>query len=86
MTSLDVLQDAMPRQKSLTLIPRQAEDFPRGDNHSRHVPLSTYLAGLQPISCNSRFVYIHVNIGKGFTCGKNFNKKYRAAAKLISNH
>ena len=67
MTSLDVLHGAMPHQKSLTLINKEAEDFPRGDNHSR-------------------FVYIHVNIGKAFTCGENFNKKYRAAAKLISKH
>ena len=58
------LPDAMPHQGSLTLIPREAEDFPRGDNHSKHVPLPTYLAWLQPINCNSRFVYIHVNIGK----------------------
>ena len=40
------LRDAMPRQRSLTLIPREAEDFPRGDNHSKHVPLPTYLAWL----------------------------------------
>ena len=38
------LRDAMPRQTSLTLICREAEDFPRGDNHSKHVALPTYLA------------------------------------------
>ena len=37
------LQDAMPHQRSLTLIPREAED-PQGDNHSKHVPLPPYLA------------------------------------------
>ena len=25
-------------------LPRVAEDFPRGGNHSKHVPLRTYLA------------------------------------------
>ena len=28
---------------------REAEDFPRGDSHSKHMPLLTYLAWLQPI-------------------------------------
>ena len=52
------LRDAMPGQWSLThahvtygtpcharghLIPREAEDFPRGDDHSKHALLSTYL-------------------------------------------
>ena len=62
------LRDAMPRQRSLTLtltvIPREAEDFPRGDNHSKRVPLPTHLAWLQPIHHNSRFSFMHVNIGK----------------------
>ena len=31
----------MPPTQSL---PREAEDFPRGSNHSQHVPLLTYLA------------------------------------------
>ena len=47
------LQDTMPHQRSPTLIPREAEDFPRGGNHSKHVPLPTYLGWLQPISYNS---------------------------------
>ena len=38
------LWDTMPRQRSLTFIAREAEDFPRGGNHSKHVPLPTYLA------------------------------------------
>ena len=33
-----------------------------------------------------KFVLIHVNIARVFTCGENFDKKYRSAAKLISNH
>ena len=47
---------ALPTQP----LPREAEDFPRGDNHSKHVPLLTYFAWLQPIYYNSRFVFILV--------------------------
>ena len=42
------LRDTMPRQRSLTLIPREAEDFSRGDRHFKHVPLLTYLICLSP--------------------------------------
>ena len=44
------LRDTMPRQRSLTLtlIPREAEDFPRGDRHFKHAPLPTYLICLSP--------------------------------------
>ena len=31
-----------------TLIPREAEDFPRGDRHFKHAPLPTYLICLSP--------------------------------------
>ena len=34
-------------------LPREAEDFPRGGKHSKHVPLLTYLAWLQPIIINN---------------------------------
>ena len=72
------LRDAMPHQRSLTLtltlISREAEDFPRGDNHSKHVPLPKYLACLQPIHHNSRFGFMHVNIGKAFTWAKTLIK------------
>ena len=44
------LRDTMPRQRSPTFIPREAKDFPRGDSHSKHLPLPTYLAWLQPIT------------------------------------
>ena len=30
-------------------LPREAEDFPRGGSHPKHMPLLTYLAWLQPI-------------------------------------
>ena len=55
-------------------IARKAEDFPRGDNQSKHMPLPTYLDWLQPIHYNFGFAFIHVNIGKAFTCGENINK------------
>ena len=36
-------------QGSLTFIPREAEDFPRGDKHFKHVPPPTYLIYFSPI-------------------------------------
>ena len=33
----------MQCQRSLTLLPREAEDFHRGDRHFKHVPPLTYL-------------------------------------------
>ena len=45
-------------------LPREAKDFPRGDNHSKHNPLLTYLAWLQPIYFNLKFVFIRVNTAK----------------------
>ena len=42
------LWDAMPRQRSPTLIPREVEDFPRSDRHFKHVPPPTYLIHLSP--------------------------------------
>ena len=47
------LRDTMPCQRSPTLLPREAEDFPRGGNHSKHMPLLTCLASLQPICYKS---------------------------------
>ena len=80
------LQNAMPRQRSLTLIPREGEDFPRGENHSKHMPLPTYLAWLQPVHYNSRFLFIHVKSTKILLAVKTLIKKHRAEAKLISSH
>ena len=62
--------------ESLTLLPREVDDFLRGGNHSKHMPPLTYLAWLQPIYYNSMVVFIHINITKSFTCDENFNKKY----------
>ena len=61
------LWDTMPCHWSLTLT-KESEDFRRGGNHSKHMPLLT------------------CQYCKNCTCGKNYDKKYRAAAKLISNH
>ena len=51
-TLVSDLRDAMPRQRSLytypTPIPKEAEDFPRGGKHFKHVPLPTYLICLSP--------------------------------------
>ena len=83
------LWDVMPCQWSPGAshpLPREAEDIPRNGNRSKHMPPPIYIAWLQPIYYNSRSVFIHINIGKAFTCGENFDNKYRAAAKLISSH
>ena len=80
------LRDTMPCKRSPTLIPREAEDFPRGYNHSKHVPLPTYLAWLQPIYYNSRLVFIHAKTAKVLLVVKTLIKKYKAATTLISSH
>ena len=69
------LRDTMPRQWSFTLLSRVMEEFPGGGNHSKHMPALRYLAWLQPIYYNSRFIFIHINVTKIFTCGENFDKK-----------
>ena len=35
------------------LIPREMEDFPRGDRHFKHVPPPTYLTYLSPNELNT---------------------------------
>ena len=42
------LRDTMLRQRSLTLLPREAEGFPRDDRHFKHVLPLTYLIYLSP--------------------------------------
>ena len=42
-------------------LPRELGDFPRGGNHSKYVPLHTYLARLQPICYDLGFVFIQPN-------------------------
>ena len=67
-------------------LPREADDFPKGSNDSKHVPLLTYLAWLQPICYNSQ-IYIYTDQDwKSSDCGEDFNRKHRAATTLISSH
>ena len=42
------------------LLPRKPKDFPRGDNHSEHMRLLTYLGLLQPIYYDPKLVFKHV--------------------------
>ena len=42
------LRDTMPRQRSPTLMPREAEDFPRSNRHFKYVAPLTYLIYLSP--------------------------------------
>ena len=69
------LWDTMPHQRSLALSRREMGDFLRGGNHSKHMPPLTCLAWLQPIYYNARFIFMHINITKIFTCGESFDKK-----------
>ena len=75
-------QQALPTQP----LPREAEDFSRDGNHSKHVPLPQYLAWLQPICYNSYICIYTCQDWRSFTCGEDFNKKHSAAATLISSH
>ena len=56
------LRDTMPRQRSSTLIPREAEDFRRSDRHFKHVPPLAYLIYLSPIE-----LYM-VGLIKSYSC------------------
>ena len=49
----------MPRHRSPALLLRKAEDFPSGDKHSKHMPLLTYLAWLQPIYYNAKLIPVN---------------------------
>ena len=62
---------ALPTQ----LLPREAEDFPRCGNHSKHVPWLTYLPWLQPIYYDLGFVFIHVKLGMFLLVVKTLIKK-----------
>ena len=56
-------------------LPREAEDFPRGDNHFKHVLLPTYVAFLQPILLWSWIFIYTCQTADIFACGENFDKK-----------
>ena len=54
---------------------REAEDFPRVRKHSKHMPLLTYLAWLQPITNNSRLIFKHVKTKDALLVVKSLIKK-----------
>ena len=66
-------------------LPREAEGSPRGDNHSKHVPLPQYLAWLHQFTIIFRFVFIHIKTIKILLVVKTLIKKHREAT-LISSH
>ena len=53
---------------------REVEDFPRGGKHSKHVPLLTCLAWLQPVINNLRLTFKHVKIKNGLLVVKSLIK------------
>ena len=67
-------------------LPRELGDFPRGGNHSKYVPLHTYLAWLQPICYDLGFVFIHAKLKIFLLVVKTLIKKHRATATLISSY
>ena len=65
---------------------KEAEDFPRGGKHSKHVPPLTYLAWLQPVLNSSRLIFKHVKTKNVLLAVKTSIKKHKVVATLISNH
>ena len=60
------LGDTIPRQRSLTLLPREEEDFPRGDRHFKQVLPLAYLIYLSPkelyvLGLFKRYGYLAMN-------------------------
>ena len=56
------------------LLPREAEGFSRGGNHSKHVTLLTYLEWLQPIYSDPKFLFMHVKTEKVLLVVKTLTK------------
>ena len=75
-------QHVLPTQP----LPREVEDFPSGENHSKHVLLPTYQVLLQAIYYNSRLVFILVKTAKILLVVKTLIKKHSAVATLFSDH
>ena len=65
---------------------REAEEFSRGGNHSKHVPLPLRLDWFQPIYYNSRLPFILVKTGTTLLVVKTLIKIHIAAATLTSIH
>ena len=67
-------------------LPKEADNFYRGGNHSKYVPLLTYLTWLRSIYYDLGFVFIHVKPRIYLLVVKTLIKKHRAATTLISNY
>ena len=57
-------------------LPRESEDFLRGDKYPKPVPLLTYLIWLQPIIINFRFLFKHVKTKIALLVVKSLAKKH----------
>ena len=57
-------------------LPREAEDFPRGDKHLKHEPLLSYLSSLQPVINNSRLILNHLKTKNILLVVKSLAKKH----------
>ena len=66
------LRDAMPRHWSLTLLPKEAEDFPWGDRRFKHVPPLTCLICLSP----KEFYMLGLSMRYGYLAMK-YNVSYK---------
>ena len=62
----------------------KAEDFPRAGNHSKHMPLLTYLVWLQPICYNPKFVFKHIKIEKVLLVVETLIKNIKVATLISS--
>ena len=64
-------------------LPKRAEDFPRGGKYSTNVPLSTFLAYLQPVQLIILDWYLYIKIMNAFTCGEEINKLAVKSSKPV---
>ena len=82
------LRDTMPCQRSLTLLPREAEDFPRGDMHFKYVPALTYLIYLSPKELNvlglfKRCGYLPMKYNVSYEIWSLFTIGYCASSSIL---
>ena len=63
-------------------LPWQAEDFPRDGNHSKHMPLLTYLAWFQPFTNNSILIFKHVKTKDALLLVKSLAKSIMSSCHL----
>ena len=65
-------------------LPSKAEDFPWAGNPSKHMPLLTYLAWLQPICYNPKFVFKHIKTEKVLLVVETLMKNIKVATLISS--